>query len=73
MKWKEVKPLVAKRLQSANLFDEEVILIDGFVHAQVSDHLGSAPMVGSNVPMIMLVGKESSRVYFISYLAFMNK
>lgn len=67
MRWPDMKTQIAQKLQK-HLPREEVILVDGFVHLTLSDDLQSAPMVGTNMPMVACIGKESAQVYLFSVM-----
>ena len=49
---------------------EDLILIDGFVNEPLRAELTSALIIGGpRVPMVMLVGEETGRVYFFALKA----
>jgi hypothetical protein len=52
-------------------FMEEIGLLYGFVEQRVSSTYGGDPVVygGPSIPMIMLLGKKSGRIYYLALKA----
>ena len=64
-----------EKLKSNKLhITEKVTIIDGFVNQPLSTELsGSFVIGGPAVPMIMLVGDESGRIYYFALKAILPK
>jgi hypothetical protein len=75
IKFSEIKDELVKalndKLQSNKLhISEKVTIVDGFVNQPLSMELsGSFVIGGPAVPMIMLVGNESGRIYYFALKA----
>ena len=75
IKFSEIKDELIKalndKLQSNRLhISEKVTIVDGFINQPLSMELsGSFVIGGPAVPMIMLVGNESGRIYYFALKA----
>ena len=73
LKFEEVKSRIVSELEKRyeNLgITEEVTIIDGFVNQPFTMELSNTFMIGgTTIPMIMLVGKDSGRIYFFALKA----
>jgi len=75
IKFSEIKDELVKalneKLQNNTLhISEKVTIIDGFVNQPLSMELSGAFVIGGpTVPLIMLVGDESGRIYYFALKA----
>ncbi len=68
IKFEDIKPKLLSVLeQKAEALGEPVSLIEGFVSGPFSTELSDSVILGGpTVPMVMLLGKESGRLYFFA-------
>lgn len=70
LKFSEIKPKLINALQSKSAqlgVNEPVTLVDGFVNQPFQSELsGSFVIGGPTIPMVMLVGNNTGRVYFFA-------
>jgi len=68
IKFEDIKPEILSILeQKAEALGEPVNLVDGFVSSQFSTELSDSVLLGGpTIPMVMLIGKESGRLYFFA-------
>lgn len=73
IKFSEIKDRIRTAIDSKSLFlgiTEPVSLIDGFINSPISMELsGSFVIGGPTIPMIMLVGTQTGRIYFFALKA----
>ena len=76
IKFEDIKERITEELYSrSDKIDipESVTLVEGFLNSPFSNELHDALVVGGpKVPMIMLVGNESSKIYFIALKALLK-
>jgi hypothetical protein len=74
IKFEDIKPDVLSALrQKAKALGEPVSLVDGFVSSPFSTELSDSVILGGpTVPMVMLVGDESGRLYFFALKALLD-
>ncbi len=71
IKFDEIKTELLEALNKRNLhISEKVTIVDGFVNQPLSMELSGSFVIGwPAVPMIMLVGSESWRIYYFALKA----
>ena len=71
IKFDEIKIELLEALNKKNLhLPEKVTIVDGFVNQPLSMELSGSFIIGwPSVPMIMLVGVESGRIYYFALKA----
>ncbi len=78
IKFSDIKPTVVKALEEKIRnnklhISESVTIVDGFVNQTLSTELsGSFVIGGPAVPMIMLIGDDSGRVYYFALKALLS-
>lgn len=74
IKFEDIKPDILSALQQkAKALGEPVSLVDGFVSSQFNNELSDSVLLGGpTIPMVMLIGKESGRLYFYALKALLN-
>lgn len=71
IRFEDVREKIILGLKSHKIdIEEPVILIDGFLNQPFNMELTNAIMIGGpTIPMIMLLGKESGRIYLFALKA----
>ena len=74
IKFDEIKQDILSALQQkAETLGEPVSLIDGFVSSPFSTELSDSVILGGpTIPMVMLVGDNSGRLYFFALKAILK-
>ncbi|MEK6850221.1 MAG: hypothetical protein AABX85_01455 [Nanoarchaeota archaeon] len=70
IKEKLLQALNSKITQNKLHIDEKVTIVDGFVNQPLSMELSGAFILGGPaIPMIMLIGNDSGRIYYFALKA----
>lgn len=72
--FEDIKSDILLALQDkAKALGEPVNLVEGFISGPFSSELSNSTVLGgATIPMVMLVGKESGRIYFFALKALIN-
>lgn len=68
MQFEDVKDKIIKAINRLQLnLGEDLLLVDGFVNQSLSQSLNEIAIGARVIPMVMVIGRKTGRVYFFSF------